>query len=158
MTLQPGDTLPSFSLTAAVSGITVDRAWLAGRRAVLVVHGSKSTEAAKTVSKALRSQEPDAAKVAFASIVDLRAFPGIWKKVAEAQMKSSYAKLAEKAAAAGLKPEEHVVICPDWDGAVCQALGVPEPDRYPAVIVVASDGTVQQCTMGSDLAQALAGL
>lgn len=152
MGLAAGSPLPSFSLTTAVSGVTVDNAWLAGRKAVIVVHGSKTTDAAKEVSKALRAQEPDAKKVAYVSIVDLRPFAGLWKKVAEAQIKSNYAKLADKAKEAGLDPLEHVIICPDWDASVCIAFGFPEPDKQPGAIVVDADGKVLGAVTGAGLA------
>lgn len=147
--LESGQPLPTLALTAAVSGITVDNAWLSGRKAVLVVHGSKSTDAAKEVSKALRAREPDHRKVAYVSIVDLRPFAGIWRKVAEAQLKSSYAKLAEKATQAGLDAREQVVICPDWDGAVSASLGFPEPDKAPGAIAVGPDGKVLGAAAGA---------
>ncbi len=149
--LRVGDALPVFSLTSAVSGLTVDNRWLAGRKAVLVVHGSKSSDAAKNVSKALRQREPDASKVAYVSVVDLRPFSGLWKKVAEAQIKASFTKLAAKATEAGLDPKEHVVICPDWDGTVSAILGVPEPDKEPAAVVVAADGKVVAIASGDEI-------
>ncbi|MES2155672.1 MAG: hypothetical protein V4510_11105 [bacterium] len=155
MALAVGAPLPAFSLQAAVSAVRIDNAWFTGRRAVIVVHGPKSADAAKQVSKALRTREPDASKVAFASIVDLRAFAGIWKKVAQAQLKASYTKLAEKATAAGLKPEEQVIICPDWDGAVAAAFGVADPDKEPHAIVIGQDGRVLQRRCGAELAIAV---
>lgn len=150
--LPEGSPLPPFALTTAVSGITVDNAWLTGRKCVIVVHGSKTTDVAKEVSKALRAKEPDAKKVAYVSIVDLRPFSGLWKKVAEAQIKSNYAKLADKAKDVGLDPLEHVIICPDWDAAVCAALGFPEPDKQPGAIIVDAAGNVLGSVSGTGLA------
>ena len=119
------------------------------------MHGSKSADAAKEVSKALREREPDAAKVAYASIVDLRPFAGLWKKVAEAQLKSSFAKLSERATAAGLDPNASVVICPDWDGSACNAFAVAEPDREPAALVVDAAGNVVAVVRGAAMAAAV---
>ncbi len=148
----PGSPLPPFAVQAAVSGREVSPAAFAGRPAVLVVHGAKSTDAAKEVSKALRASRPPS-EVFSASIVDLRAFGGLWKRVAEAQVKANYEKLAAKVqeAAPGADPADWVVICPDWDGSVCKALGVDDPDNAPAAIVVAADGTVQGAAQGKDI-------
>jgi hypothetical protein len=149
-----GSPLPEFSIAAAVSGRTVSPATLRGKRAVLVLHGQKSADAAKDASKALRARFP-ASEVASASIVDLRAFGGLWKKVAEAQVKSTYEKLAGKVKESNpaADPTEWVVICPDWDGAVCKALGVEKPDDEPAIIVVGADGKVVGSATGSGLGE-----
>jgi hypothetical protein len=150
----PGAPLPGFAIAAAVSGREVSPGAFAGRRAILVLHGSKSTDAAKEVSKALRARFKPA-EVFSASIVDLRAFGGLWKKVAEAQVKSNYEKMAGKVKEAnpGDDPADWVVICPDWDGSVCQALGVDDPDANPTVLVVDSDGKVKGVVQGSGLGE-----
>src|SRR5688500_17438234 len=114
--VEPGQPVPQFSVPAAVSGRPVSPASFQGKRARLVVHGPRSPDAAKEVSKAVRARhKPDA--VFSASIVDLRAFGGLWKKVAEAQVKQNYEKLAGKVKEAnpGEDPADWVVICPDWD-------------------------------------------
>ena len=159
MPLNPGMAVPQFSIPAAVSGRTVSPAAFKGRRAVLVVHGSRSTDAAKEVSKAVRAKhKPDA--VYSASIVDLRAFGGLWKKVAEAQVKQNYDKLATKVKEANpsADPADWVVICPDWDGSVGQALGVEKPDDEPAAIVVDSDGKVKGIVTGSGMGEKVVAL
>src|SRR5437868_14094773 len=81
-----GQPVPKFTATAAVSGRTVSDADLKGT-GVLVVHGAKTADAAKEVSKAVRTRWPQPQQVFLASIVDLRAFSGLWKRVAEAQVK-----------------------------------------------------------------------
>jgi hypothetical protein len=150
----PGSPVPDFTTTAAVSGRTVGPAAFKGRRAVLVLHGSKSTDAAKDVSKALRAKHKPS-EVFSASIVDLRAFGGLWKKVAEAQVKSNYEKMAGKVKEAqpGEDPADWVVICPDWDGSVCSRLGVDDPDANPTVVVVGADGKVKGALQGAGLGE-----
>jgi hypothetical protein len=145
-----GQPVPAFTATAAVSGRIVSDADLKGT-GVLVVHGAKTADAAKEVSKAVRTRWPQPQQAFLASIVDLRGFSGLWKRVAEAQVKSTYEKLAAKAKEAGLDPAEQVLICPDWDGALAAALGVAEPDREAAAIVVKS-GKVVAVAAGKDIA------
>lgn len=154
MPLAAGSPLPAFATTAAVSGRTIDNASLKGKRAVLVVHSSKSTDAAKEASKAIRTKFGPK-DVASASIVDLRAFGGLWKKVATAQVNQNYEKLAGKAKEAnpGDDPADWVVICPDWDGSVCKALGVDDPDNAPQAIVVGADGKVKGVAAGAGLGE-----
>lgn len=151
MTVAIGASLPPFKATAAVSARPVSEADLKGR-GVLVVHGAKTADAAKEVSKAVRTKYPKTTDVFLASIVDLRAFSGIWKRVAEAQVKSTYEKLAAKATEAGMDPKEQVLICPDWDGAIAQSLGVAEPDKEAAALVV-KGGKVVAIATGKDVAQ-----
>jgi hypothetical protein len=151
VTLVLGATVPPFQATAAVSGRTVSHADLSGD-GVLVVHGAKTADAAKEVSKAVRTKWPQTGQVFLASIVDLRAFSGIWKRVAEAQLKSTYEKLAAKASEAGMDPKEQVLICPDWDGAIAQALGIVEPDQEAAALVVRK-GKVVTVARGKGIAQ-----
>ncbi|MFA5945104.1 MAG: hypothetical protein WC876_11640 [Candidatus Thermoplasmatota archaeon] len=150
----PGSPVPAFSVSAAVSGREVSPAAFKGRRAVLVLHGSKSTDAAKDVSKTLRAKYKPS-EVFSASIVDLRSFGGLWKKVAEAQVKSNYEKMAGKVKEAqpGEDPADWVVICPDWDGSVGNGLGVEDPDSNPTVIVVGADGRVQGALQGPGLGE-----
>lgn len=159
MALTPGMPIPSFSIPAAVSGRTVEPAAFKGKRAVLVVHGSRSTEAAKEVSKTLRAKHKPS-EVYSASIVDLRAFGGLWKKVAEAQVKQNYEKLASKVKEANPSedPADWVVIAPDWDGAVGKALGVDSPDEAPAAIVVDKDGKVKGVVTGSGMGEKVVAL
>ncbi|HLF17187.1 MAG TPA: hypothetical protein VI796_07140, partial [Candidatus Thermoplasmatota archaeon] len=82
MGLAAGSRCPAFSLTAAVSGREVSPAALKGKRAVLVLHGATTTDAAKEVGKAVRAKHPGA-DVVVASLVNLRSMAGMWRKVAE---------------------------------------------------------------------------
>lgn len=134
MPLKTGAKVPTFSVQAVGSGRTVTPQDLAGR-GVVVVHGAKTMEFAKDVSKAVRSAFPTNADVFLMSVVDLRSFSGMWKKVAEAQIKSTYEKLAAKAVEAGSTGEREVVILPDWDGVLAQMFGVVDGNAEAAALV-----------------------
>jgi hypothetical protein len=71
-----GQPVPAFTATAAVSGRIVSDADLKGT-GVLVVHGAKTADAAKEVSKAVRTRWPQPQQAFLASIVDLRGFSGL---------------------------------------------------------------------------------
>ncbi len=144
------EAVPKFSIVAAVSGRTFTEADLRGS-GVVVVHSAKTSEAAKEVSRAIRAKWPNNQAMLVASIVDLRSFAGIWRKVAEAQVKSTYEKLAAKAKEAGLDPAQEVLICPDWDGSVCATLGVAKPDDAAQAIVV-KGGRIVERVSGTDMA------
>ncbi|MHB8633715.1 MAG: hypothetical protein ACYDBQ_07105 [Thermoplasmatota archaeon] len=150
MALAEGDLCPAISLPAAVSLRPNGPAAWAGHVAVVVVHGARSTDAAKEVAKAVRSRKMDAWDPILVSVVDLRSMSGLWRKAAEAQMRSTYDKLA-KGLPAGSDAGDHIRICPDWDGTASQALGVDEPDREPAAIVVGKEGRVRGVATGAKL-------
>jgi len=140
---------PEFELTAAVSGRIVRAR--AGRRLVLVFHGPKTTDAPKQVGKAVRADYPDAGDVLVANIVDLRSMDGMWRRVAEAGIKANYDRMAGRIQ--GGDPADYIVICPDWDGRVCQAFGVQDPNERPGAAVLDGDGNVVGVTTGTGLAE-----
>jgi len=152
--LAAGSPLPPIRLEAAVSGRVIDNKALAGRKAVLVLHGARNTEAPKAVARAVRERWPDAGKVLLATVVDLRSFAGAWRRVAEAQLKSTHGKLADRAREHGLDPAEHVLIVPDWDGTACRTLGAEDAASTPVAVVVGPDGKVLGTATG-DLAPAV---
>jgi hypothetical protein len=133
---------PTFVLTAAVSGREVSVASLKGKRAVLVLHGVKTSDVPKEVGKAVRAKHPRA-DVVVANVVNLKSMGGLWKRVAEAQIKSTYEKLAGRLKETGTpNPEEFVLICPDWDNAIAPSFGVMDSDLTPGVVVLGKDGKV----------------
>jgi hypothetical protein len=117
----------------------------------LVLHGAKTPEAAKEVGKAVRAQHSDPKTVAIANIVDLRAMGGLWRRVAEAQIKSTYEKMAAKITVGD--PADFIVICPDWDGSVAKLFGVSEPDREPGVVVLDAQGRIVGMATGNGLGE-----
>jgi predicted transcriptional regulator len=77
----------------------------------------------------------------------------VWRRVAEAQVKASHAKLSAKAKELGFDPNDHVLIVTDWDGTACKALDVEAPDKEAAVIVAGRDGKVLGVASGKDVAE-----
>lgn len=148
------DKAPAFKLKAAVSERDVSNDTLAGRRAVLVFHGPRTTDAPKEVGKAVRARFPDAGDVFVANVINLKSMGGLWKKVATAQVNQTYERMAGKLKDAGTEnPEDYVVLCPDWDNAVGPAFGVEDSNQAAAVAVLEDDGTLIGFVTGDDLAQ-----
>jgi hypothetical protein len=147
MVLDAGAAAPPFALVAVVSGKTVTNA--NGRRTVLVFHGNKTQDAPKLVGKAVRAAHPNH-DVLVANVVNLRAYSGLFKKAAEAMLKQTYNRMAEKVS----PPEEFVVLLPDWSNEVGRAFGVADSDKAAAVVVLDSDGTVLASAEGDGLPEA----
>lgn len=153
--LSTGAACPAFATIAAVSGRAVSPEALRGHPAVLVLHGAKNTDAPKDVARVVRAKSMDPKNPVLVTIVDLRAMAGLWRKVAEAQIKSTYQKLATKLPP-GDDPADHILICPDWDGSVCAKLGAEKPDEQATLLCVGADGKVLGSFTG--LTEALAAL
>ena|SRR5688572_1089784 len=149
--MDPGSKAPGFSALAAVSGRVVSPETLAGKRAVLVFHGVKTQDAPKEVGKAVRVKWPDAGQVVVANIVDLRSMAGVWRRVAEAQIKATYEKMAGKVTAGD--PADYVLICPDWENQVAPLFGVPDPNAQAGIAVLDPSGKVLGVRTGSGLGE-----
>lgn len=148
--LAAGDTCPAFKTTAAVTDREVSPQALAGRRAVLVLHGPRTSEAPKLVGKAVRAVHKSADEVVVANVVNLKSMAGLWKKVADAQVKATYEKMAGKL---GDDAPDYVVICTDYENAVATAFGFADTNQKAAVVVLEDDGTVIGSTDEGDLAE-----
>lgn len=148
-----GAPCPPFTLTAAVSAKEVSPSALKGKRAVLVLHGVKTSEAPKEVGKAVRAVHPGA-DVVVANVVNLKSMGGLWKRVAEAQVKATYEKMAGKLAEKGTpNPQDFVVICADWENAVAPLFGASDTDEAAAVVVLGPDGKVRGAAEGKGLGE-----
>ncbi len=147
---QAGEPAPPFSITAAVSEREISPEALAGKQAVLIFHGQRTAKAAKEVGKAVRAAHPSADEVVVGNIIDLRKMGGMWKKVAMATIKQQYEKIASRLQD-GYKPEDYIVICPDWDASATQAFGFEETDEQAGLAVIGADGKIKGIAQGEDL-------
>lgn len=148
MVLESGLKAPDFSMEAAVSGKTIAPAM--GTRLVLVFHGNKTQDAPKTVGKAVRADHPDAGDVLVANVVNLKPFNGMFKKVAEAQVKQTYNHLAGKI---GDGAEDYVILLPDWENALGPQFGIEDSDKVPGVVVLDGEGKVLAAAEGDGLVE-----
>lgn len=151
-TLTAGSPCPPFSLAATVTGREVSPTSLKGKRVVLVLHGVKTQEAPKEVGKAVRAKFPGP-DVVVANVVNLKSMGGMWKRVAEAQVKATYQRMADriKEKEPTRDPSELVVICPDWENAVAPLFGVPDTDAEAGVAVLGADGKLLGVGTGAGL-------
>lgn len=147
--VRPGEQAPDFRIEAAVSGRVVSAPM--GRPLVLVFHGPKTADAPKQVGKAVRAEYPSAEDVFVANVVDLESMAGLWSKVADAQIKQTYERMAKKVADGD--PADFVVICPDYENAVAPRFGFEDSNREPGVVVLDEDGGVVGAVRGGDLAR-----
>ena len=127
-----------------------------GVTALLVCVARETSDMASPVVTAVREKYATAEQVLIANIADTRPFPRLIRKVAEQIMKSSYND-AVKNLLPGRKPEDYVLIVPDWDGDLLKPLGIDDVTKTIAVAVIDARGGLVGVYQGDDVAaQALA--
>lgn len=132
--------LPEVTLTASGSGREVNLAGI-GVPTVLVFHGQDTADTALEINKAVRAVHPGADTVFIASIIDLRSFPSMFHSMVKPAIEKAYFNAAGKVPE-GTDPADLVVLLPDWDGSVHDAVGVTGSTDQAAVVIVDSEGRI----------------
>lgn len=132
--------LPAVVLKAVVSGreMALDETDVP---LVLVFHAQDTAQDAVAVNKAVRSVHRDPADVLVASVIDLRSFPSMFRGMVEAELEKAYHNAAGRLPE-GADPADHVILLPDWDGAVYDALEIKNANAQAAVIVADRQGRI----------------
>jgi hypothetical protein len=122
-----------------------------GVTTLLVCVARETSDMASPVVTAVREKYPTADQVLIANIADARPFPRLIRKVAEQIMKSSYND-AVKNLQPGRKPEDYILIVPDWDGVLLGPLGIDDVTKTIAVAVIDARGGLVGVYQGNDAA------
>ncbi len=120
-----------------------------GTPAVVMCVARESADQPQAVVDVVREKWRDAAKVMIVNVADGRAFPKLIHKVAEQIMKSSYND-AVASLEPGMKPEEYVLIAPDWDGKLLKPLGFEDVSKQMGVAVIDGKGRLVGTYQGDD--------
>lgn len=120
-----------------------------GKAAVLIFVARESSEQPQPVVTAIRDKYPTAGEVMIVNVADGRAFPRLIHKVAEQIMKSSYNDAVSNLEP-GMKPEDYVLIVPDWDGSLLKLLGFDDVSKMIGVAVIDARGSVVGTYQGDD--------
>ena len=152
--------LPDVTLTASGSEREVNLRQI-GVPVILVFHGQDTGDAALEVNKTVRKQYAGVDEVFIASVIDLRSFPSMFRGMVQPALEKAYhnaaGRLPSEADAADL-----VVLLPDWDGSVHDAVGVKGSTEKAAVVVADGNARIICLDQSDNLAKAalaaLAGL
>jgi hypothetical protein len=147
----PAGRLPDVTLKAAGSEREISLRGI-GTPALLVFHGQDTADAALEINKAVRRDHPSADEVFIASVIDLRSFPSMFHGMVKPALEKAYYNAAGKVSE-GADPADLVVLLPDWDGAVHDAVGVTDSTRDAAVILVDSEAGIIWRGQGEQLAE-----
>ena len=129
---------PALVFTAIESKRMIDVADV-DRRTVLLLISQETSNTVDPVIAEVRAKYELASDVQIANVVDLRKFPRVIRKVAETLMTHRY-KESAKDLPPGRDPAEWIIILPDWDGSLIEALGIADVSQELAVAVVAPGG------------------
>ena len=122
-----------------------------GTTVLLAFVARETSDQPSQLAKSVRERYPHASQVTIISVADGRRFPKLVRKVAEQIMKSSYND-AVKNLLPRQDPEHYVLIAPDWDGAVYNALGVDDVTKQIAIAVINAQGDVVGSYQGNETA------
>ena len=120
-----------------------------GTPAVVMIVAKDTSDQPQAVVDVVREKWRGADQVMIVNVADGRAFPKLIHKVAEQIMKASYND-ALKSLEPGMKPEDYVLICPDWDGALLKPLGFEDVSKQMGVAVIDGKGNVVGTYQGDD--------
>lgn len=120
-----------------------------GTPAVVMFVARESADQPNAVVDVIREKWRDAGTVMIVNVADGRAFPKLIHKVAEQIMKSSYND-AVAGLEPGMKPEDYVLIAPDWDGALLKPLGFDDVSKQIGIAVIDAKGNVVGTYQGDD--------
>ena len=120
-----------------------------GTPAVVMCVARESADQPNAVVDVIREKWRDAGTVMIVNVADGRAFPKLIHKVAEQIMKSSYND-AVAGLEPGMKPEEYVLIAPDWDGALLKPLGFDDVSKQIGIAVIDAKGNVVGTYQGDE--------
>ena len=152
--------LPDVTLTAAGSEREVNLRRI-GVPVVLVFHGQDTGDAALEVNKTVRKQFAGVDEVFIASVIDLRSFPSMFRGMVQPALEKAYHNAAGRLPAEA-DPADLVVLLPDWDGSVHDAVNVKGSTEKAAVVVADGDARIVCLDQSDNLAEAaltaLAGL
>ncbi|MCX6066648.1 MAG: NAD(P)/FAD-dependent oxidoreductase [Chloroflexi bacterium] len=122
-----------------------------GTPAVLLFHTAETAEDAERINQAIRAvpeYQPSAA-VTIANVVDLHSVPKLFRGFAEKSMRESYEK-AGKSLPPGEKPQDYVIILPDWDGSVTKGIGLADTSKTVGLAVLDAQGVLIGTYQGTE--------
>jgi hypothetical protein len=144
--------LPDLNITAAGSGREINLTAL-GAPVVIVCHGQNTAKAAMEVNTTVRAVHPDAKALVIASVIDLRQFPSMFHGMVKPELEKAYNQAAARLPE-GSDPADMVILLPDWDGKIHDALDIQNSTSTAAIVVADAEGNVVGTRQGEDLGTA----
>ena len=120
---------------------------------VLIFHTLETSLVVRTINLAIREKYRQADEVLVASVSDLHLVPDLLRGASEDIMNQIFDGACVDLPG-WVRPEDYVVILPDWDGQLAAATGLSGLDQTAAVVVLDGRGGVVGVYQGANLASA----
>ena len=144
--LSSGTPAPPFSMTAAVSNRPISLQNKADFL-LLIFHSYQTANIVGDVIQAVREARPHPEDVLIAGVSDMRIVPRFLKGMAEKIIKNAYDE-ATRRVPAGQDPADHIIILPDWKGAVFTNYQVPDTSEEVALVFIGRTREILGSYMG----------
>lgn len=148
-----GTEAPAFAATAVASGRRFSLADWRGQPVLLLFVDYRTSGLVADVTRAIRERYPQHTDVLVVTVADMQVVPRLMRGVATGMMESAYRQAAPQIPP-GYDPADHLILLPDWDGAICRPYGAAELGRLPALVLVDGNGRVTATYQGMEPAQA----
>jgi hypothetical protein len=110
---------------------------------MLICLAQETQDKAEALELAVRARWPSAAQILICHVIDLRKVPGIFRGMAENLLVAEYKKeLAKLPAYQTSTPDDYILMLPDWQGEVADALGIEDPARAIGAVIIGPSGEV----------------
>lgn len=145
--MQIGSTAPVFNLTAIATGRIFNLSEHRERYVLLVFVSPTTARSSREVVIGVRSSYPDFDQLPIAVVVNLHSVPGLLRGTVERIMESAFREAAVDIPI-GYNPADHLILLPDWKGAVTKAYGAEHTGHEIQMTLVDPQGNVDASLSG----------
>lgn len=145
--MQIGSTAPVFNLTAIATGRIFNLSEHRERYVLLVFVSPTNARSSREVVIGVRSSYPDFDQLPIAVVVNLHSVPGLLRGTVERIMESAFREAAVDIPI-GYNPADHLILLPDWKGAVTKAYGAERTGHEIQMTLVDPQGNVDASLSG----------
>jgi len=119
-----------------------------GLPTLLIFHYRDSAGTARKINNTVRKKY-NAEEVFIASVLDLHSIPKLARGATEAMIGREYKKTAGELKETE-KPEDYVVLLPDWNGQMTKALGFTDTNKTAGIAILDESGYVHDTYQGDE--------
>lgn len=138
--------MPNKTIKAISSGREIDLQ-NPGAPIILIFHFRDTADVARNLNDIIRKKYPSPEELLIASVLDLHAIPKIGRGPTEAMIGREYKKAAGELNN-DQKPEDIIIILPDWNGQMTKALGFQDTNKQAGVAIIDASGYILETYQG----------
>jgi hypothetical protein len=139
--------MPNKIIKALGSGREIDLQNL-GVPTVLIFHYRDTSETARSINNTIR-EEYTAEDVLVASVLDLHSIPKLARGATKAMINREYQKAVDDLKP-DQKPEDYVILLPDWNGQMTKAFGFKDTNSKVGLVFLDASGYILETYHGDN--------